>query len=523
MQDMAKPGRQIYRCGLYARLSREDGDKAESDSITSQLNMLESYCHQAEDMEIACHYVDDGFTGTSFERPAFRQMMEAVEEGRINCIIVKDLSRFGRDYIDTGRYLERILPQKGVRFIAINDNVDSINGAYDMMLPIKNIFNSQYARDISGKIRSSFDTRRRRGEFIGAFCSYGYCRDPEAHSHLVIDEGAAGVVRRIYDMFEGGQGKDAIARRLNDEGIPCPSQYKRLMGENYKNGLKLDGTTYWTYSTIHRILCNPVYAGHMVQGKYCRPAMHGKARLQERDKWIVKQNTHDPVVSAEQWERVQRLLKVRERSHGPVLEDPLRGFIKCGLCGRSMVSRGKGEKAKYSCGSYERYGTGACSGSRIWRSTVAAILLGDLNSMLEAIPDMSSIRIPKTVPPTRHTAEKERIQKSIERMERLRRSLYEDYKAGLLSGEDYISYRAEYEAGEEALRRQLQVENEIVEQQALPSKKWAGQLIEQRRIESLDRVTLAATVEGIYVYNDDCVKICYRFSDIAGACSRDDA
>ncbi|MGN0792228.1 MAG: recombinase family protein [Christensenellales bacterium] len=341
----------------------------------------------------------------------------------------EDLSRFGRDYIDTGKYLERILPPKGVRFIAINDGIDSIKGAYDMMLPIKNIFNSQYARDISGKIRSSFDIKRRQGEFIGAFCSYGYCKDPRDHNHLVIDEGAAKVVRRIYDMFESGVGKDSVARKLNQEGIPCPSEYKRMLDENYKNGLKLEGTTYWTYSTVHRMLRNRIYAGDMVQGKYHRPTMHGKAHLQEREKWVVRENTHEPIISIEQWERVQRLLEVKAKKVDFVSEDPLKGFIKCGKCGRSMVIRGKDEKAKYSCGSYERYGPAACPNNKIKRDGIIRIILDDLNAMLSRIVNVRELNVPESASKGVRITEKERLEKALERMSGLRRGVYEDYKA----------------------------------------------------------------------------------------------
>ena len=177
-------------------------------------------------------------------------MLRDIGNGRIRCVLVKDLSRFGRDYIETGRYLERWLPEHGVRFIAVTDNIDSDRGAYDMMMPLKNLFNTQYARDISQKVKSSLHAKQQRGEFIGAFASYGYCKDPQNHNRLVIDPPAAEVVRRIFTLFENGMGKIRIAKQLNEEGIPCPSEYKRLTGEKYRNNHRLEATTYWTYATI---------------------------------------------------------------------------------------------------------------------------------------------------------------------------------------------------------------------------------------------------------------------------------
>lgn len=239
---------------LYCRLSREDGDRMESDSIGNQRKLLEEYIENHPELTVAECYADDGYTGTNFQRPAFQRMLRDMESGCIRCVLVKDLSRFGRDYIETGRYLERWLPEHGVRFIAVTDNIDSARGAYDMMMPLKNLFNTQYARDISQKVKSALRAKQQRGEFIGAFASYGYCKDPRNRNRLVIDPPAAEVVRRIFALFENGTGKLRIARQLNEEGIPCPSEYKRLTGEKYRNNHRLAATTYWTYATIHRIL-----------------------------------------------------------------------------------------------------------------------------------------------------------------------------------------------------------------------------------------------------------------------------
>lgn len=258
-------------------------------------------------------YVDDGFSGINFNRPAFRRMMGDIEEGKVNCVIVKDLSRFGRDYIDTGRYLERYFPDRKVRFISVTDNIDSYKQAYDMLLPIKNIFNEQYARDISRKIHASVVTRQKAGEFIGAFASYGYRKSPADKNRLVIDPYAAGVVKRIYALYLKGYGKNRIANILNEEKIPCPSEYKSLNGEHYRNSNRLESTSYWTYSTINRILQNEMYTGNMVQGRK-KQQMRSRARAVEKENWIVVPGTHEAVIDEGTWEKVQTLLKCRTRS-----------------------------------------------------------------------------------------------------------------------------------------------------------------------------------------------------------------
>ncbi|MDE7275438.1 MAG: recombinase family protein, partial [Lachnospiraceae bacterium] len=249
----------FFHVAEYIRLSRDDGDKAESNSISNQKKFLADYIKERDALLVYDIYIDDGFSGTNYERPAFRRMINDIEAGKVNCVIVKDLSRFGRDYIDTGRYLERYFPERNVRFISITDNIDSFAQAYDMLLPIKNIFNEQYARDISRKIHASVLTKQKAGEFIGAFPSYGYRKSPSNKNRLVIDEYAAGVVRRIFALYNAGCGKLRIAGILNEEGILCPSAYKNANGEHYRNTGRMDTVSYWSYSTIHRILQNEMY------------------------------------------------------------------------------------------------------------------------------------------------------------------------------------------------------------------------------------------------------------------------
>ena len=371
--------KRLLPTALYCRLSREDGDRMESDSIGNQRKLLEAYIENHPELVMAECYADDGYTGTNFQRPAFQRMLRDIGNGRIRCVLVKDLSRFGRDYIETGRYLERWLPEHGVRFIAVTDNIDSDRGAYDMMMPLKNLFNTQYARDISQKVKSSLHAKQQRGEFIGAFASYGYCKDPQNHNRLVIDPPAAEVVRRIFTLFENGMGKIRIAKQLNEEGISCPSEYKRLTGEKYRNNHRLETTTYWTYATIHRILQNEMYIGNMEQGRDDRLQMHGKAKRKERSQWTVVSGTHQPIIEKGQWQRVQALLNANART--PDFQQnvsPFAGFLKCGDCGRAMVKTTWGGKIFYTCGSYKRYGASVCSKHYIAHDVVAKVVLDDI-------------------------------------------------------------------------------------------------------------------------------------------------
>ena len=226
----------IWQAALYLRLSREDGDKEESDSVVNQKELLNQFISLEPDIVVYDVYVDDGWSGTNFERPDFIRMMQDMKEGKVNCVIVKDLSRFGRNYIDVGQYIEKIFPLLDIRFISVTDNLDSVKNPQTMntiMVPFKNLINDEYCRDISNKVRSSLDMKRKQGKHIGSFACYGYQKDPEDHNHLVIDEEAAEVVRDIFQWYISGMSILSISQKLNAMGVPNPSCYNKIHGFKY--------------------------------------------------------------------------------------------------------------------------------------------------------------------------------------------------------------------------------------------------------------------------------------------------
>ena len=508
--------KRLYRVGRYKRLSREDGDKLESDSIVNQQYVIEDFCSRHSELEIVGDYTDDGYTGTNFNRPDFQRMIADIEAGKVDCVIVKDLSRFGRDYIDMGYYLERYFPAKGVRFIAVNDGVDSLNGPYDMLLPLKNIFNAQYARDISDKVRSSFKAKQRRGEFVGAFASYGYLKDPENRNRLIIDPVAAKVVQRIFDMAANGIGQVRIAKALNEEHIPCPSEYKRLMGEKYSNNHRLESTHYWTYATVHRMLHNEMYIGKMVSNRSVRPTMHGKAKANHKSEWIIVPDTHEPIISQEVWNTVQAQISNNSRPidfKGNV--SLFAGFLICGDCGRAMCKTTWNNRVTYSCGSYHRYGSSVCSSHYIRQDTLTAIILEDLNRIITDVSDLKQLaEQSRASSPTsiRINSERRRLSAAITRVQHLKKGAYEDYRDKLLSKEEFVRYKADYDRQESELTRQLeQLDKEnatdILEQS------WADKLVQMGKLTELDRATLAQTVKTIRVFENKRIEITYLFSD----------
>lgn len=311
-----------YHAAAYVRLSKEDlnsvsGLKAESNSISNQKQLILDYLKDKTDINLVSIREDDGYTGTDYDRPDFQRMMDDIRAGVVNCVIVKDLSRFGREYINAGKYIDRLFPYYGVRLIAINDGVDTItrSSADDFNIMVKNLMNDNYCRDISIKIRSQLQVKRKNGEFIGAFAPYGYEKSPEDKNKLIVDVYAAEVVRDIFGWKLSGINQDAIARRLNEQGILSPLEYKRSKGLPYKTSFKTKSKAQWTPVAVRRILTNPVYVGTLVQGIRTRPNYKIKTVIvNEQDKWAIYENAHEAIINPRQFVLVQRLLELDTRA-----------------------------------------------------------------------------------------------------------------------------------------------------------------------------------------------------------------
>ena len=515
----------LFNVAIYIRLSREDGDKEESDSVGNQRKLLTEYVAKKEDFILYDIYVDDGYSGTNFNRPSFQKMIADIEDGKVNCVVVKDLSRFGRDYIDTGRYLERYFPELGVRFISVTDSIDSMKQAYDMLLPIKNIFNEQYARDISKKIQATVKSKQKAGEFIGAFTSYGYKKSPVDKNKLVIDDYAADVVRRIFSLYIQGYGKQRIAKLLNSEGILCPAEYKKVNGENYKNCNRLESTTYWSYSTINSILHREMYVGNMVQGtKHQR--MRSKQKKMPKEEWIIVENTHEPIIDKETWEKAQSLLQKRTRELDlETNKNIFAGFVKCGDCGRAMTKnmwrRADGSKT-YSlyCGTYKRNGKQYCTPHTLPMAVLEDIVLGDLKAIVDSVDNLKELVQSQsfTASKVKRIADTElsKIKAELERVKRLKKSIYEDYREELISKEEFLSYREDYLKKEELYSKQIEALEEKKKDNVTEDvfeTPWLKRLLELKDIEALDRDIVVEMISEIKVYENRKIKITYNFGN----------
>ena len=518
-------GSNLFNVAIYIRLSREDGDKEESDSVGNQRKLLTEYVNKHDDFILYDVYIDDGFTGTNFKRPDFHRMIADIEDSKVNCVVVKDLSRFGRDYIDTGRYLERIFPELNVRFISVTDNIDSMKQAYDMLLPIKNIFNEQYARDISNKVQATVKSKQKAGEFIGAFTSYGYKKSPANKNKLVIDEYASEVVKRVFTMYAQGIGKQSIAKTLNAEGILCPSEYKKLNGENYKNCNRLEKTSYWTYSTIKVMLQNEIYIGNMVQGKK-HQRMRSKQRPVEKENWIRVENTHEPIIDRQLWDKVQKLLTKKHRDIDlETNKNIFAGFIKCGDCGRAMMKnfwrRADGSKSySFYCGTYKRSGKDYCSPHTLPFQVLNDIVLGDLKQIIRNVENLQELVKSQSFTATkiRKSTDIEliKLKAELERVKKLKKSIYEDYKDELISKEEFLSYREDYQQKETLYSKQIETleekKKESVTEDVFETP-WLRRLLKLKDIEELDRDIIVEMIDQITVYENRKLKISYNFGN----------
>lgn len=534
-QPSGKPSTRLWKPALYVRLSREDGDREESDSIANQRDMLAEFAAAQDDLAAPAFYTDDGYTGTDFDRPGFRRMMDDLRAGTVNCVIVKDLSRFGRNYVGVGEYLEQVFPLLDVRFISINDRVDSFldpRSVNNLVVPFKNIINDEYCRDISNKVRASLDLKRRQGKFIGSFASYGYRKDPADHSRLLVDGQAAAVVRDIFDWFVGGMSVLGIAKRLNEMGVPNPSAYKRRQGMNYRHPAsdKLDGL--WPDSSVRRILRNRLYTGTMVQGKNRIKSykLHVSEAVPEAD-WIEVAATHEAIIPAELFERAQALF-TRDTRTAPAQKEVylFSGFLRCADCGRAMhrktISQPYGDYHYYICSTFKKQHSGACTKHTIRSDRLEQAVLEALRHQIALAVEMDELVAEINRSSTRgHNAKRlldERAQLEAERehVEQMKLSLYPDWKAGDISREEYHQLKTQFEqrqAGLDGRIAAVQARIDEVQNGVDETNSFLTQFVQYRSLQKLTREAVAELIDMIYVHEGGGITIRFKFSDAYAA------
>lgn len=524
----------IYKAAIYVRLSKEDGDvsdasKAESNSISNQKELIKDFLKDKQDIVIVSEHVDDGYSGVNFERPAFQLMLEDIKQGKVDCVVVKDLSRFGRNYIESGRYIEKIFPMLGVRFIAINDNYDSLTGKSqtdEIVIPFKNLINDAYCRDISIKIRSHLDVKRRKGEFIGSFTIYGYAKDEHDHNKIVIDEYAAGVVRDIYQWKISGMSQQRIADKLNDMGVLSPAEYKKSCGIKYSANLQTKKQAIWSAVAITRILTNESYTGTLIQGKVTTPNYKVKKTvIKDEEDWVVIPNAFEAIITKEQFDMVQEILKKDTR----VAPDKksvylFSGIAVCGDCGRQMsrkVSTVSGKKyVYYMCSANKK--EGVCSSHRIREDELEKAVVTYLNSYIDELENIQHFlefidKLPyQEVNVKRLNMRIVQLEEDAQKYEKLKVSVYEDLKDELISKEEYISMKQEFEKRRRAALdsiAQIKIEIETLASRNGKHHEWIESFLANKGIEKLERNVVVELIDYIKIYEDKRIEIVFRYAD----------
>ena len=525
--------KQFY-AAMYLRLSKDDEDrgsfnKSESNSIGNQRELIKSFLREQPDIELYDIYVDDGFSGSNFDRPEFKRMIGDIEAGRVNCVVVKDLSRFGRDYIESGRYIQKTFPALGVRFIALTDHFDSISadtGESSIVLPVKNFINDSYCRDISTKVKSQLAVKYKNGECIAAFAAYGYRKSDTDKNRLVIDEYAAENVRRIFAWKIEGLALSAIAEKLNSLGILSPKEYKKSMGLSYHGGFSGTGRSGWGSTTIKRILTNEVYLGHMVQGKTEKVNYKVKKHTAKPEReWVKVENTHEAIVSADDFAVVQHLLKADgRRSPDSGTPSPFMGILFCGDCGQQMVRRviryKDTAKVYYICSTKNR-GEG-CSRHSIEESALKEIVCESVrkfaNSFLKEkeLFDRAMQYETNFEAVTRYDREIGRLKKEQDKYYSLCSGLYEDLREGVVTKEEFERLQSGFMQKGKELEAAMQKQEQLIKDMFKKGALSAGRLktfqdcVELREI---DRHTLSSLVRRIDVYENRQVVIDFYFMD----------
>lgn len=521
-----------WKLGEYIRLSKEDinrgKDKDDSNSVTNQKALLDDY-YQQHINEFACvqpPYVDDGYTGTDTNRDSFQKLLSDIYAKKVNCVIVKDLSRLSRNYTDAGSLIENLFVQMNVRFISLAEGIDSYlnpDSISNLIVPITNVINDNFCYQTSKKIRQVFDMKRRKGEFIGGFAAYGYRKNPKDKNALMVDEEAAEVIKNIYGWFLNGLSKNAIVRNLNDRGILCPSAYKKSKGLNYQNpsGSK---RSLWSAKTLSDILKNRLYVGDMVQGRQRVKSykIHTQEQVPENE-WYIVENTHEPIIERPVFEKVQELLKRDTRTPPQKMKLYLfSGFLRCADCGKAMSRSQVKGIVYYFCRTYKDQSKTACTKHSVKHNRLeAAILYAIQQQIYLAVHYANTLEYISTA--LLEKSQSFRIEVLIEAKEKERtkimsykQSIYQDWKDGEITHNDYRHMGEDYERQIAALDEVLKNLHADLEELENGIHDEGPYLVDFKKFETIEKLTrevLIELVDHIKVHENGNISVQFKVAD----------
>lgn len=527
---------QHYKAALYCRLSVDDGNFGGSVSIETQKILLEQYCkdHKITDYKFYC---DDGCSGTNFDRPSFKKMLSDIDEGKINLVIVKDLSRFGRNYVEAGMYVQRFT-DSNIRFIAADDNYDSLVNSDDLLFPIKNVVNEMYARDVSKKTKAAKKAKARDGQFIGSKAPFGYKIDPNDHHHLIVDEPAAQVVKRIFRLASEGVGYNKMAKIFREEKVLTPIAYFNLNNPDYFKSDYWRKEFDWHVTSIRAILNNEVYLGKLVYGKQRNKSMKSKEKVRNpKEDWIVVENCHEPIITQELWDTVHRILNAKHRPAKAGEVQMFAGLLYCSDCGHCLTYSQKQRKdgsyhGAYSCWMYKTHGKEYCASHYITFDTIYELVLIDIQRNLfqyrKNTDKFKSILSRKYQSDSQKQAEQitleyEQKQKRCEELDKIISRLYEDNVLGRIGDERYESMSQSYELEQVEIKKALPILKSKIDElkrQSDCADNFINVIKKYTIIDKLDAAILNELIDKIVVHHKEQaedgrtfqqIEIYYRF------------
>ena len=518
----------LFKAGLYARLSHEKEENIERGTIETQMELMKNYVKDHEDIVIEEEYYDASFTGTNFERPDFKRMLEDAKTGRINCIIVKDLSRLGRNYVEMGNYIERVFPFLNVRFIAVTDDFDSFRPGTDLMMPLKNIVNEFYAKDISKKVSTAHRRKWTTDEYMCGFAPYGYLKSKTEKNRIVVDEATAGNVRLIYKLFLDGKGYTPIAKYLNEQGIMSPLMYLKSLG--YQQNVRTNGV--WTKTTVKSILTNQAYIGSAVHGKvviekYNNIPLHAT----DPSEWVIVKNTYEPLVDKEPFEKAQeRVKKISDAyfakeftKHPPNEKNLLKGKIVCGDCGKGMRLSPRTKKSYvYFCGTFSDGINPACSRHKIDQEEVNKAVFAQISNHMRCCID--ALRVirelnARSIGLKKYDVYEKAITRQRRELEKVNRKfseLYGDYSEHLINESEYLTLKQQYLLKSEALKKEI---DNLLVSQNLYSKNykidedWENLINKYLKCRKLNKELADAFVDKVQVFEDGRISVNLVYDD----------
>ena len=517
--------KEIYNAAAYIRLSREDGNKfEESNSVKNQRDLINEFVNNQDDISIYEYYVDDGKTGTNFDRPGFQKMIKDMYDKKIDCIIVKDLSRFGRNYIDVGRYIDYIFPTRNIRFISINDNIDSVKNPDSLdsvIVSFKNLMNDEYSRDISKKIRKVLEIKRLNGEITNGTAPYGYLIKGKDY---IIDLEVRDIIIMIFEMCISGLSTTMIAYKLNEANIDCPKVYLAK-----KNHIIFAKKIYWDSASVGRILTNELYCGVLLQGK--TTTLNNKVRISvsvPKEAWVRTENHHEPIIDRETFDKAQKCILSRKRNkseNGNVYNTIFRGYLKCYDCKKSMIKVSCNRYRDkiyivYDCYTHRRISKDFCVSRRIKYNELINKVIEKINHDIDFFIEFESNKLDYIQDNKELSKVKDDIlskNNKINELEKFKREILYDLKKNLITKEDYDFYSETYN---DETRRILKELNSIKEQEFTLShdeeviRCFIKKFKKYKNISTLTEKVLEDLIKKIYVKDDKSIEIVYLDNEI---------